>query len=492
MSIEITKYGRHRVRLFVRGKRGEFGVRSTREEAEQLELDAFDRLSSSAGLTLGAWGADWLDARELDGVSDIGNERGRWRTHIASHAIARRALLMLTPADIETWLVELGRKQTATPYHKPHPISSSMVAKVFGLLVQCLDAAIPKHISSNPAAPLAKARRVTARRRAKTATVEPWSYLALDEQGRLLSCEAIPEAHRLILAFAMLTGLRQGEQFNLEIADVHVAPGDVPHVYVRFGSKGKLPKNGRARRVYLSPEAVEVTRRWLAVLPTWARSNREGLMFPTHGGSRCSRGKTPLHVSEWRPAVGKRKARVAKVDLFPGYLRAAGIARHVRHHDLRHTCASSLVAGWWGRRWTLEEVREQLGHLSIQSTARYAHLAESAIQKAVAETPGRPETRAVRLPASKRTKAPRSAKKPSKQVVGRQGLEPWTYGLKERSGAEWIRGLIDRIGQAGGQFAARARAALAAHDAGDPFASAMLARLLEEIAASSDAKTETA
>jgi hypothetical protein len=36
-----------------------------------------------------------------------------------------------------------------------------------------------------------------------------------------------------------------------------------------------------------------------------------------------------------------------------GALRA--IARTVRWHDLRHTCASSLVAGGWGPRWSLEE-----------------------------------------------------------------------------------------------------------------------------------------
>jgi hypothetical protein len=84
-----------------------------------------------------------------------------------------------------------------------------------------------------------------------------------------------------------------------------------------------------------------------------------------------------------------------KVDLFKRHLAAAGIAAERRHdrqpvrwHDLRHSCASSLVAGWWGRRWTLEEVKEHLGHSSITITQRYAHLAESALQVAAAGTVG--------------------------------------------------------------------------------------------------------
>jgi integrase len=57
----------------------------------------------------------------------------------------------------------------------------------------------------------------------------------------------------------------------------------------------------------------------------------------------------------------------------------AGITRRVRFHDLRHTCASSLVAGWWGRAWRLEEVKAILGHGSVTMTERYAHLAQSVV-----------------------------------------------------------------------------------------------------------------
>ena len=66
-----------------------------------------------------------------------------------------------------------------------------------------------------------------------------------------------------------------------------------------------------------------------------------------------------------------------------------GITRRVRWHDLRHTCASSLIAGWWGRRWSLEEVKGLLGHSSVKITERYAHLADSVLDVAASTTAGK-------------------------------------------------------------------------------------------------------
>jgi site-specific recombinase XerD len=75
----------------------------------------------------------------------------------------------------------------------------------------------------------------------------------------------------------------------------------------------------------------------------------------------------------------------------PEYLAVAGITRgphevSVVWHSFRHTCAAALVSGMWARRWTLEEVKGLLGHESITTTERYAHLADSALRQAAAET----------------------------------------------------------------------------------------------------------
>ena len=125
-----------------------------------------------------------------------------------------------------------------------------------------------------------------------------------------------------------------------------------------------------------------------------------------------------------------------KIDLV--HLGVFALRGPCRSH--RHTCASSLVAGWWGRRWSLEEVREMLGHSSVLVTERYAHFADSAIDRAARATH--------RVEGSAKDHATGSGGPTPSSVaaitnyseellrVGRAGLEPATYGLKVRSSTD--------------------------------------------------------
>ncbi len=185
-------------------------------------------------------------------------------------------------------------------------------------------------------------------------------YLDLADGSRLLD-----------VAFAMGTGLRQGEQWCLHLEDVRVA-GDSPHVVVRYGSYDRVrgryrsPK-GRAgekhsRVVPLFGLALEATKAWLQALPAYPPENPHGLMFPT-------------------PTEARREGRLRR---WPFITKAFGVVKRIGRkpwwHLLRHTCASSLVSGWWARAWRLEEVRDMLGHSVITTTERYAHLAPDALQ----------------------------------------------------------------------------------------------------------------
>jgi site-specific recombinase XerD len=196
-------------------------------------------------------------------------------------------------------------------------------------------------------------------------TADGWTFLTPQEQQAIATCGEIPEADRLRILFAMYTGLRQSEQRCLLLADVKIDDSTGPHVIVRYGAPGQATKSNRIRRVPLIPEAVAVTRLWLELLPSYAPKNPLKLAFPTPRGHRRDRGK---------------------LYGFHDLRKKAGITRPVRWHDLRHTCASSLAAGWWGRVWRLEEVRDLLGHSSVDVTERYAHLATSMIQTAANQT----------------------------------------------------------------------------------------------------------
>jgi hypothetical protein len=100
--------------------------------------------------------------------------------------------------------------------------------------------------------------------------------------------------------------------------------------------------------------------------------------FVIHGGYECT-----------SPTIGEPTKKKKKNKPPPIFIVDA-IKRHdrmlVRWHDLRRTCGSSLIAGWWGRRWSMIEVRDMLGHRSVTTTERYAHLSESALQQAARDT----------------------------------------------------------------------------------------------------------
>jgi hypothetical protein len=46
------------------------------------------------------------------------------------------------------------------------------------------------------------------------------------------------------------------------------------------------------------------------------------------------------------------------------------------------------VSGWFGQKWSLEEVKALLGHRSITTTERYAHLGETALKEAARRSNG--------------------------------------------------------------------------------------------------------
>jgi integrase len=91
-------------------------------------------------------------------------------------------------------------------------------------------------------------RRSAASCRGPGRTHEPWTYLEPKEQEALLESESIPEAVRLLIAFAVGTGMRQGEIWNLATRDVCMSENQV---IVRYGSRGRSTKGKRIRYVPL-------------------------------------------------------------------------------------------------------------------------------------------------------------------------------------------------------------------------------------------------
>lgn len=287
-------------------------------------------------VTLTTHGPEFLERRELAGVRGIRTDKSYWDKHIAGSALGRLPLETLKKPDVMTWLHALPRK-----------LAYRTRMKALNLLRTGLQDAVDHgFLEFNPARDV---KLHTAGAARDTDDLE--GILWPDEQRRLIA--AVAPHHRPAVVFALCTGLRQAEQWWLQWGDVRP-----DRVLVRRSSGGKATKAGRPREVFLLPPA-------LAALKACPRANKH--VFPALEGGRREEGKAPRAWKTW--------------------LKTAGITRRVRWHDLRHTCATSLLAGWWGRKWSLDEVCKLLGHSSIGVTERYARKLDETQKIAVSETP---------------------------------------------------------------------------------------------------------
>lgn len=385
-SVEPARNGKWRARVRVPGVAGKptLGTYDTREDAnaalDAYFLDRAERDGQSAGkVTLRTIGVRYFTSRELAGLRGVDIERDRWNAHILTSHIADWPLDEIGPRDMRTFRDRLQAKNAtkSAPGGKRvsarRKVSRSTVKNTLNVLRKAFDWAVEENlIEMNPAHGVKLKRDLR--------TDDPWTYLTPDEQQRLVTCEGIPLPERLIVQFAIGTGMRKGELWCLKRADVHERVAD-PKTFVRYGSPGKPPKSGKTRWVPMTALALDAARRWLALLPKYAKRNPLGLMFPTRRGHRRYKR---IFRAELFDEAGKRTSAGM---LWEDMIKAAGITdRPVRFHDLRHTAGSSLVAGWWGPPLTLIAVRDFLGHAQISTTERYAHLAPSALAEAVYAT----------------------------------------------------------------------------------------------------------
>lgn len=175
----------------------------------------------------------------------------------------------------------------------------------------------------------------------------------------------IPEYWRPLVQFLISSGCRWSEATALQPADVDKAAGTVRITKAwKTGAGGYVlgvPKTKKSVRTINLPAAVldqlDLTGQWV-----FTNSGRGKGRF-ADGTVRDDDNPVRIHSFQpnvWRPAVKRAQA--------------AGLTKNPRVHDLRHSCASWLIAA--GR--PLPAVQAQMGHESIQVTVDvYGHLDRS-------------------------------------------------------------------------------------------------------------------
>jgi integrase len=300
-----------------------------------------------------------LDEREQAGIRGIDSEQNQFKLHIATAGFASMELTEIRAKHIREWLRVMAQKD-ANDTRGVRKICDQTIKRSFALVSSIATAAHEREeIEVNFCTGVKVKKRADER-----ATKDKWTFLTIEEQIAIAKCDAIPYMDRLAIRFAIATGLRQGEQCNLLLADLHTGH-DEPRVVVRHGSfkpkRGGMlpPKSGKIRTVPLFADGIVCAREWLYELPTFAPENPFAIVFPSERGTRRGVGK-PL----------------GRGPLLREYLKHVGITRRVRWHDLRHTFCTNLVTGALGHVWPLIAVKEMAGHSSITITERYAHVGQ--------------------------------------------------------------------------------------------------------------------
>ena len=241
-------------------------------------------------------------------------------------SFGKRALAAVTPTDLEEW----RRRQTE--------VSVATVNRHLAFLRRVFSVAVRDGLCvQNPVSQIRLASENNARIR----------WLSIEEEDRLRAhCSA---ELWLQIELAVLTGLRQSEQFMLQWSSVDFATGVITIPRSKSGSVRRVPMSDRVTQI-LAGMRSRGSSSW--VYPAYANDGGNGVLNDA-GGSRL-----------WREFNRARKG-AGLVDL--------------HWHDLRHTFASRLVMSGVD----LYTVQKLLGHRTIEMTQRYAHLAPDHLRSAV-------------------------------------------------------------------------------------------------------------
>jgi integrase len=176
------------------------------------------------------------------------------------------------------------------------------------------------------------------------------------DQVRVL-LDASDERSRALYTVAVRTGMRPGEILALRWSDVDLEAGTVQINRALSEGEFSTPKTPRSRRrISLSPATVAALKAHrkrqleerIAKAGLW---EDHGLVFPS--------------------SVGTPKSQRNLNREFKNAAKRAGLPDHFKLYDLRHTCATLLLA----RNVHPKYVQELLGHASIAQTLdTYSHV----------------------------------------------------------------------------------------------------------------------
>jgi integrase len=306
------------------------------EKLRQMQHDAATgKLTDAGSITVQEWLTTWLETVKT---------RVQPKTHLRYEQLVR---LRINPHLGGTRLAKLA------PVHVQQLFTALERAAVSArgrqmagtLLHKALRDAVRLHlIPGNPAAEVEKPRP------------DKPKMLVYDEaQARALLAAAAGNRLYALLVLALDTGMRQGELFALQWADIDFDAGSVlvqrSLEEINGHHRVKEPKSGKGRRIDMSPFALEALQEHRKAMLAEGNYRPDGPIFCAPEGGWIRKPNFQRRV--FRP------------------LQKAAEVPAIRFHDLRHTAATLMLLN----DVNVKVVSERLGHASIQLTLdTYSHV----------------------------------------------------------------------------------------------------------------------
>ena len=329
-----TAEGKKRYKTFDHAK----AAKRWAEAEEQKVVDGSRRDPARGRMKWSTWADQWWPSRQLEPGAL------RSQTSLREHYVEPRwgdvPLNEIDHLSVQTWVNGLT----------PH-LSASSAQQAYYQLSASLKAAVRAGLlDASPCYGIRLPRRPPA----------PERYLSDAELGAVL--HHMDGVYRVLVEVLVETGMRIGEAVVLHEhrIDWDARTIDVIEKWDQYEKVIRAyPKGKKRRTVPLTDHLAEVLAAWLADVPVYT-----GCGFAHEKGSLC---RSALVM------VGPRGAVIDPHNFtnvkWSDAIDRAGIG-HARPHDLRHTYASRLITGGV----SIARLQKLLGHDSITTTERYAHL----------------------------------------------------------------------------------------------------------------------
>jgi integrase len=262
-----------------------------------------------------------------DAKSSWKDDEMRWKCHVESH-IAGKKMDAITALDVQKIIDNMKAKKDYAPATIKHVIV--LIKRVYNWAMK-----MDFYEGANPASKIELPKLNN----------EVTECLSKQEIKRLLKIldHWINMRAALLIKFALYTGLRRGELFNLKWENVDCKNGWIYLSNTKGGKDSYLP---------ISDEALKVLNEAINHLPYPDCP----FVFPNRRGGK-------------RTTISKIWTRIKK---------RAKISNGFRFHGLRHTFASYLASSGKVSQYTLQKL---LTHKTPQMTQRYAHLFDETLKE---------------------------------------------------------------------------------------------------------------